>query len=377
MRRGAPTDDELIDLIYAALLGEASWQVFLDRLTDTLPDGRSTLFFHDAGRGHGKWSLVSGFEGSTVARYDQHFSAINPWMPKAAVRPIGRGVVAEQMCPRAQFVRTEFYNDFMKSTGGESAVGVTIAREEGYSFLLSVLTARADPEANMLEAERLSRLAPHLRRAFDHYRKGARIKAVDQIVGSVFEARGIGILILGANGSLKSASPKAQHMIERDVGLRISPTGRVYSTCQRTSALLDAMTGPGTAPRTAEAVVSGPEPRSVVGITLIRVGKDRFSTYFEGPTVVVLIEPLDAGDRSGGRVEALASHFRLTGAERRVFAGLVSGLSVHEIADGSGVSRETVRTQLKRIYSKTGVGRQVDLVRFAGRYPSSAAARKH
>jgi DNA-binding CsgD family transcriptional regulator len=229
----------------------------------------------------------------------------------------------------------------------------------------------------MLEAERLSRLAPHLRRAFNHYRKGARIKAVDQIVGSVFEALGIGVLILGANGSLKSASPKAQHMIERDVGLRISPTGRVYSTCQHSSALLDAMTGPGTAPRAAEAVVSGPEPHSAVSITLIRVGKDRFSAYFEGPTVVVLIEPLHAGDRSGGRVEAMASHFRLTGAEQRVLAGLVSGLSIHEIADGSGVSRETVRTQLKRIYSKVGVGRQVDLIRVAGRYPSSVPAREH
>jgi DNA-binding CsgD family transcriptional regulator len=361
MKRRAPTDDELIDLIYAALLGETSWQRLLDRLADTLPGGRSTMFFHDARRGQGRWSLVSGFEPAAVAAYDEYFSKVNPWMPRAAVRPIGLGVVAEQMYPRADFVRTEFYNDFVRTMGSESAIGVTIAREDGYSFMVSVIGSRHDPDANMVEAKRLGRIAPHLRRAFDHYRKGTRLRAVDEIVGSVFETLGIGVLVLGANGVLKSASARAQELIDAGVGLRISPTGRVSSACSKTSSLIEAMTGPGAAPRVADTVIAGPEPQAAVSITLIRVGKDRFSAYFEGPTVIVLIEPLYARERVDHRLESVSSHFRLTPAERRVLSGVVAGISIQEIAEAADVSRETVRTQLKRIYSKVGVSRQADL----------------
>jgi DNA-binding CsgD family transcriptional regulator len=370
MRRGAPTDDELIDLIYAALLGETSWQAFLDRLVEILPGGRSTLFFHDVASGRGRWSLTSGFEKSTVARYDSYFSRINPWMAKAAVRPVGLGVVAEQMCPRAEFVHTEFYSDFLRSIGGESAVGVTIAREDGYSFMLSILTSRGDSEANMEEAKRLSRIAPHLRRAFDHYRKGARLKTVESTISPVFETLGIGVLVLGPNSSLKSASSKAQQMIDDGIGLQVTPIGRVRVACQETAGLLEAMTAPGPAPRVADRVLSGPESRGAASLTLIRVGKDRFSAYFEGPTVIALIEPLYPEERRKPRVSALSSHFGLTRAEQRVFGGMVAGLSVREIAESAEISRETVRTHLKRIYSKVGVSRQAELVRLAGRVGS-------
>src|SRR5215470_9294779 len=99
-------DDAFVDLIYAALLGERSWLDFLNRLSKTLPGGGSALFFHDANRGKGAFSLSGGIEPSALDAYSRYFSTINPWMAKAAVRPIGRGVLSEQMLPRADFIRT-------------------------------------------------------------------------------------------------------------------------------------------------------------------------------------------------------------------------------------------------------------------------------
>ncbi len=57
----------------------------------------------------------------------------------------------------------------------------------------------------------------------------------------------------------------------------------------------------------------------------------------------------------------------LTPAERAVLDHLIAGTSIGDIADIRGVSRDTVKTQAKVIYSKLNVSRHVDLMRiFAG-----------
>ena len=55
--------------------------------------------------------------------------------------------------------------------------------------------------------------------------------------------------------------------------------------------------------------------------------------------------------------------FGLTPAEVRLCIALVKGKSVEEYAREAGISSNTARTHVKRIYSKTGVRRQSELVR--------------
>lgn len=57
--------------------------------------------------------------------------------------------------------------------------------------------------------------------------------------------------------------------------------------------------------------------------------------------------------------------FELTAAEARVAALIVEGIPVAEAARRLNISIHTVRTQLKNIFAKTGVGRQNELVRVA------------
>jgi DNA-binding CsgD family transcriptional regulator len=54
--------------------------------------------------------------------------------------------------------------------------------------------------------------------------------------------------------------------------------------------------------------------------------------------------------------------FDLTPAEARVARGISEAQTVDTVADALGVSRETVRTQLKAVLAKTGVAKQTELV---------------
>ena len=57
----------------------------------------------------------------------------------------------------------------------------------------------------------------------------------------------------------------------------------------------------------------------------------------------------------------VARHFGLTKREERLIRHLAQGHSLKDIADLMGIARETVRTHLKSIFSKTGTSRQAEL----------------
>jgi DNA-binding CsgD family transcriptional regulator len=62
------------------------------------------------------------------------------------------------------------------------------------------------------------------------------------------------------------------------------------------------------------------------------------------------------------RAEVLRELYRVTPAEARLAALLLTGKSLPELADKLGVAHETVRAQMKSVLHKTGTTRQGELV---------------
>ena len=60
--------------------------------------------------------------------------------------------------------------------------------------------------------------------------------------------------------------------------------------------------------------------------------------------------------------------FGLTAAEAAVFEQIAAGRDVPRAAAALGVAQSTVRTHLLRIYDKTGVRRQAELVRLSASF---------
>jgi DNA-binding CsgD family transcriptional regulator len=76
---------------------------------------------------------------------------------------------------------------------------------------------------------------------------------------------------------------------------------------------------------------------------------------------VVIDDPVGPGRQT--RLSLLSQAYRFTESEMRLLEKLVGGYSLSEIADARQLSLETIRTQLKSLFSKTGTHRQSDLVR--------------
>jgi len=80
---------------------------------------------------------------------------------------------------------------------------------------------------------------------------------------------------------------------------------------------------------------------------------------FEGLGAIVVVTTAQA--RAAPSLEMLRNLFDLSPAEARVAQCIAARRTVEAIADRSGVSRETVRSQLKSVLAKTGTKRQLDL----------------
>jgi DNA-binding CsgD family transcriptional regulator len=88
---------------------------------------------------------------------------------------------------------------------------------------------------------------------------------------------------------------------------------------------------------------------------------------FAGAAGILIVTPVRPRPAPSPRV--LQRLFGLSPAEARVASGLGARQTVTAMADDFGVSRETVRSQLKVVLAKTGTQRQVDLAVLLARLP--------
>jgi DNA-binding CsgD family transcriptional regulator len=80
-----------------------------------------------------------------------------------------------------------------------------------------------------------------------------------------------------------------------------------------------------------------------------------------GPAMGILVAtPLGSSQTLSG--DLLNGLFDLSPAEIRAAQGLLAGKSIDDLAADLGLSRETIRSQVKAVLAKTGTSRQADLM---------------
>lgn len=356
-RYSPQSDGALIDLIYAALLGEATWSDFLDRLSDSAPNGRSILFSHNMSQSDEYLAMTSRCEGPELESYAAHYVNVNPWLLHCAVRKVGLGIHSDQIIPAGTLHKTEFYNDWLVPHGIERSLGVTIDKNGDCPLIVTTVTSRADAELNGAFSEQLTRIAPHLRRAARFYRNSPARWAGFELGASLVDALDVGVVVVEENERIRSISATGQKLLDGGGLMSLSPLGQLrFREDDAQTALREMLKRTYDGPKTVSLFSNGSR------LTLIAVEKDRISLYFEGPTVAVLIQPAGIGNCPVG-ADQIADVYGLTISERRALSGVVDGKSVTQIAEEAGLSRETIRTQLKSLYAKTGTGGQADLLR--------------
>lgn len=182
---------------------------------------------------------------------------------------------------------------------------------------------------------------------------------------ALFDQMPLSVVVVDRNGRVVMANSRAERLVSEKDGIRRDDAGRLVA--------LDAKAGEALRAHVARACESCDEhglPRG--GALRIRRASGRAD-------LAVIVVPLTgtfddhgclaavvAGDGEGasGSVEGLLCElYRLTPAEAQVASLLMQGRSAEEICEELGIRMNTARTHIKRVFSKTGTGRQGELIR--------------
>lgn len=179
----------------------------------------------------------------------------------------------------------------------------------------------------------------------------------------------IGIFVLSPNGSVVVKNAEADRILDAGDGLELSRDGRLQPSNDAERNELKAITG--RAVSTAQAQdnraeqlmtimrSSGDEPY-LVEVAPIR-DRDEIESAFKGALVFVI----DPNKTDVVSTEGMQALYQLTSAESEICKLIAQGLETDDVADARNITRETVRSYIKKILQKTGVNNRSQLVRLA------------
>jgi DNA-binding CsgD family transcriptional regulator len=97
------------------------------------------------------------------------------------------------------------------------------------------------------------------------------------------------------------------------------------------------------------------------GVLVRSLEADRDTVAAGDPACAIMFR--DPGESDDLSVDAVRRLFSLTQAESTLGVLLAKGMTIDDAARTLGLSRNTLRTQLKSLFWKTGSARQTDFVR--------------
>lgn len=346
----------LADSLLSVLMAEADWHQFLELLISDQSHAAAMFMMQNdrlSGSG-GEISIVTGLEESAIRDYSEHYSRVNPWLPDFILHTTLMNPWCDQdVLPRAQLHRSEYYNDYLRPLGLEGAAGLALTRRDGTAVLLGVVLGDADPETPALIMRRIGGLMPVMSRVLDYYRRpDAGMLAADQVV----EVLGSGLCLFGWDGRFLHLSRSAEALGQALDLFVAEPLGRVRLKPDllqeaRQEMLRWDYTGP------VQRVIRLKDCR----LTLFRSSRSSMSELLCGPVVGLIIEPMRSWLDPHHEHE-LVRRYRLTGAELRALRGIAAGASIQDMAESSGRSVETLRSQVKSLLYKTGCATQLQLL---------------
>ena len=229
--------------------------------------------------------------------------------------------------------------------------------------------ALADPVASdgwgSSQIAMVRRLMPHIRQFIRVRQALVRAKARDTTASALLDNSRIGVIHLDRRGRILAVNDHAFGLLRPDG--RLSDKDGVLCARGRDNQLqlerlvADALPDSAAGAVSASMLLHGSSglPPYVVHVKPVGIPQPDYGARHVA-ALVLLVEP-----GSWNRIDpgVVATTLGLTPAESHVAVGLAEGKSVPEIAQATGLSKNTVYWHLQQIYQKKSISRQVDLVR--------------
>lgn len=356
---------KLLCSLYDAAADPTMWNPFLEQLALRTRATSAALLIHDFQ--HAQYSLSSSWQVNpeSVRLYQEHYYSLDVWAQRGSAIKPGAICDSETLCPLSEMRTTEIYNDFMLESGIEFGLFGTLENSKSRLASISLYRDVSRSEFTASEEETLRFLSPHLQRAFKLHFNFAKLAIHSEVLETALDALSAGILFLDMKGEVVLMNRSAKSMIDKQDGIFLTSHRLRAERQQETECLLKAIQDACSPATRMDTTIGGAvfiSRRKNPPIHVL-IGPLRNTSLKVPRSIVAAVFLLDPLQQRRSTDEALRIQFGLSPAECRVALLLGDGHSPREISETIGVSFNTVRTQIKSIFAKTGARRQSELVR--------------
>ena len=366
----------LVEKIYAASLNPDRWQQCLEQIGRSFGDAAVGLYTIDSNTKCMDFLISAGLTDSFAKSLTEHYAALNPYPAAADHIAVGVPISDADLVARAEVRKTEFYSDWIRPQGRDVfQVGCKLSVRGAKTTMLAVhpdTAAFESMEPRYLELIML--IAPHIARAVRINRFLNEHAHIPNGTNSSVSWLNIAAFDLNQNGTLKRANKTAENLLAKGDVVTTAPHGKLVaadpSSATHLEAALESFRQKHSVGVARPVQLTSKADGSVCAAWLRSVRREQypmdgtisglFSDNDNGPELLLLISTRRLG--TAIPVDDLQALFHLTPAEARLASALAEGEDLTDYASRIGVSRNTVRAQLSRVFEKTGTNRQAELV---------------
>lgn len=357
--------------VYEASHNPDHWQTVLGLICRLTNSNSATLLFRDHDVGRASLAFSTGFPEQVMIDYNNYYGSKDPsYALYQRMVPVGTAKACHQLVPdRDEFeaLSPEFF-DWMERIDRYYFAGATLFDENDVIAAIAIQRSRDRGKWSNRRMELLTELVPHIQRALKIHREFSRLKSRETALQIGLDKMVMGLVLFDHLGHVVYTNPMADTILKKHPAVQ-KHGERIIGTHPEDGRKLNDLVN-----RAVRLTSSANFEPQAIGLRGPKGGDVL-------PVLVTAIRPRDRlADTSGNRIRAamyfsdpthshpmspdtLIEAYGLTAAEAWVAIGIANGLSVEEVAEQSGTSINTARSQLRSIFRKTETSRQTELVK--------------
>ncbi|MBY3384008.1 helix-turn-helix transcriptional regulator [Rhizobium laguerreae] len=359
------TLSSIIGDIYDCALSPEGWTGVMTRITNTIDAAYTTIALTSTTDSRGRFAARSPWDAERMrALQDYELSEI-PGLLEAVMGDIDVPLRTLAVISEAKLAQSTFFLEWAGPQGLREGCTTKFVHTADRIGLFSSTTWADRPPISDEQQRFLSLLSPHLRRASLIGDLLDQTRVTAGLYRGALDGLAVPVILVDGESAVLHANAHAAQMLTDGVPLR-SRNGMLQAQTPVVSrALLEAVAAAARADaslgsRGIGLPISAPgQPPAVAYVLPLSEGTAR--AIFRPACAAVFISTTISA--SPPQEDVLITLYDLTPAEARVVLRIGQGLSASQCAAALGISENTLKTHLGRIFAKTDTSRQADLVK--------------